>query len=199
MLIGEFYEKVFQLSDETLIQKLMQMTEISFFKKGEIIVRQDETPSKIYFLLDGVFRGFFFDAHGKEITDCFGFEMGAAAISCLGIGNPSPIAMEALTECQVLSIPCMEIMKLMEEHLELVAIYNQMLLIALKKQWEIKSAMYQYDAKERYLWFLDYYPGVIERISNKYVAAFLGISPVTLSRLRRSIREEGFGVCLQGS
>ena len=81
MLIGEFYEKAFQLSDETLIQKLMQMTEISFFKKGEIIVRQDEIPSKIYFLLDGVFRGFFFDAHGKEITDCFGFEMGAAAIS----------------------------------------------------------------------------------------------------------------------
>ena len=84
--------------------------------------------------------------------------------------------------------------------------YNSMLtpqgriqLEALKKQWEIKSAMYQYDAKERYLWFLDYYPGVIERISNKYVAAFLGISPVTLSRLRRSIREEGFGVCLQGS
>ena len=76
MLIGEFYEKAFQLSDETLIQKLVQMTEISFFKKGEIIVRQDETPSKIYFLLDGVFRGFFFDAHGKEITDCFGFEMG---------------------------------------------------------------------------------------------------------------------------
>lgn len=66
MLIGEFYEKAFQLSDETLIQKLMQMTEISFFKKGEIIVRQDEIPSKIYFLLDGVFRGFFFDAHGKK-------------------------------------------------------------------------------------------------------------------------------------
>ena len=36
MLIGEFYEKVFQLSDETLIQKLMQMTEISFFKKGKL-------------------------------------------------------------------------------------------------------------------------------------------------------------------
>ena len=45
--------------------------------------------------------------------------------------------------------------------------------------------MYQYNAQERYEWFLKKYPGVIDLISHKYIASFLGMNPVTLSRLRK--------------
>ena len=40
------------------------------------------------------------------------------------------------------------------------------------------------------MWFLDAFPGLIERIPNKYVASLLGMTPVTLSRLRSELREE---------
>lgn len=36
----------------------------------------------IYFLLDGVSRRFFFDRDRKEITNCFGFELGDSVMSC---------------------------------------------------------------------------------------------------------------------
>ena len=46
---------------------------------------------------------------------------------------------------------------------------------------------------ERYQWFLARYPGLISTVNNKHIASFLGMTPVTLSRLRRQVREQGGG------
>ena len=40
----------------------------------------------------------------------------------------------------------------------------------------------------RYKWFLDKYPGLDGKISSKYIASFINITPVSLSRLRSSLR-----------
>ena len=45
-------------------------------------------------------------------------------------------------------------------------------------------------AMQRYQWFLEAYPGFIDKVSNKHIASFLGMTPVTLSRLRRVLREK---------
>lgn len=51
-------------------------------------------------------------------------------------------------------------------------------------------ARYRYDARQRYLWFLSAYPGLIQKVSNKYVASFLGMNPSTLSRQKAALRNE---------
>ena len=45
-------------------------------------------------------------------------------------------------------------------------------------------------AEERYELFLNEYPGLEHRIPWYYIASFLGITPVALSRIRRKKREE---------
>ena len=62
--------------------------------------------------------------------------------------------------------------------------YNHLLTDALKRHWEIKTMLYKCTAKERYEWFLENYPGLIDQVTNKYIASFLRMSPVTLSRLK---------------
>ena len=59
----------------------------------------------------------------------------------------------------------------------------------MRVHWEIKTITTQHTAIERYQWFLKAYPGLIDHVSNKHIASFLGMTPVTLSRLRRAIRE----------
>ena len=83
-----------------------------------------------------------------------------------------------------------DVLAALEEIPELMEIYNFFLRKALARHWEGKILMHQCAAMERYQWFLREYPGLINAVSNKHIASFLGMTPVTLSRLRRKLREE---------
>ena len=50
--------------------------------------------------------------------------------------------------------------------------------------------LYRTTAMERYEWFLNYYPGLIDVVPHKYIASFLDMTPVTLSRLRKTMHKE---------
>lgn len=138
----------------------------------------------------GIFRGFFIDDSGKEITDCFGFKKGTPIVSTVEIGQPSPIFIEAVEKCGAYSIPIKEVQALMKKSLKVIKTYNQILQTALKKQWDTKMALYQYTAQQKYEWFLEEYAEIANHVSNKNIASFLNITPVTLSRLRGKMKEE---------
>lgn len=190
MRADEFYTNVFQLSDEGLIRRLAGKTRQKNVKKGEVIAQEGEVQSSVYFLVSGVLRGFFLDAKGRDITDCFAFQCGDPAVSCIKFGEPSFVSIEALTDCELFAIPVFDLMELVNDSPQLLRAYNGLLTNALRYHWSMKELMYQYTAMERYQWFLKYYPGLIERVSGKHVASLLGMTSVTLSRLKRAIREE---------
>ena len=100
------------------------------------------------------------------------------------------LSIEALTDSEILCIPIESIRELLKENIFLLQIYNRFLANALERHWEIKNILHKQTAKERYQWFLEAYPGLIDRVSNKHIASFLGMTPVTLSRLRRVLREK---------
>ena len=61
---------------------------------------------------------------------------------------------------------------------------------ALQDIWELKTMLHKCSAQERYQWFLKNYPGLIDQVTNKYIASFLRMSPVTLSRLKTGLEKE---------
>lgn len=189
MRADEFYADAFQLSDKELIRRLADKTKQKSIKKGEVIAQEGEVQSWVYFLVSGVLRGFFLDAKGRDITDCFAFRCGDPAVSCIKFGEASFVSIEALTDCELMAISVFDLMELLNDSPQLVRIYNELLTGALRYHWSMKALMYQYTAMERYQWFLANYPGLIERVSGKHVASLLGMTSVTLSRLKRAIRE----------
>lgn len=191
MSLAELYRDLFGLADEQLIRRLTELGEVRTVKKGYVLYREGEVPSKLTFLLQGLLRGYFLDTGGRDITDCFAFEMGAPATACIALGEPATISIEALEDSQVLELPLGVVLELLEEYPQLYRLYSAFLLDALKRHWEVKAAMYQYTAMERYQWFLRAYPGLCHQVSGKHIASFLGMTQVTLSRLRRTLREAG--------
>lgn len=188
----DFYTQVCGLSDEELIQKMVKATEHRSFRKGEYIAHEGEVINDVYFLEKGVFRGSFVDTNGKDITDCIGFQCGIPAIAfcCMDMDIVSPESIEVLADSSFFFIPISVIIELLKNYLDLTVFYNRMLIMSLNMHRTMKKVLYQYSAPQRYQWFLKEYPGLIDQISNKYIASFLGMSPVTLSRLRRALREE---------
>lgn len=192
MTADEFYRNILCLENKKLIYDLISSTEIRHLKKGEFVVHIGEVQNDIYFMESGIARTFFLDTNGKEVTECFSFRCGTAVLSMnrLEQNCPSPMAIEVIEDGFFFCVPISVIIQLQKQYQEVTTIYNQMLIAAADTHCMLRHILSSYSAMQRYQWFLEEYPGIIHRVSHKYIASFLGMTPVTLSRLRKTLREE---------
>ena len=142
------------------------------------------------FLVSGLFRFFFTDINGIEHTDCFCGDPGFPIMPSMGFDCVLPIDIQALEDSELLVIPVELIQYLVENNMEIMRMYNKMLMESVRRHWETKMALYQYGAEDRYAWFLEQYSGLIDRIPHIYIASFLNMNPVTLSRIRSKKKTE---------
>lgn len=187
----DFYQNVFHLKDKELIQQFSDATKIRCMKRGEYVVRIGEVLNEVYFMEKGITRGYFLDVNGKDVTDCFSFSCGSTVMPfCqLELDISAPMTIEVLEDAKFFCIPIFVVIELQNNYVEVTRLYNQLLIKALNEHWKLKQILNSYTAVQRYQWFLEEYPGLIGKVSNKYIASFLGMTPVTLSRLRRTLRE----------
>ena len=191
----DFYQNVFHLKDKELIHQFSDATKIRCMKRGEYVVRIGEVLNEVYFMEKGITRGYFLDINGKDVTDCFSFSCGSTVMPfCqLELDISAPMTIEVLEDAKFFCIPIFVVIELQNNYVEVTRLYNQLLIKALNEHWKLKQILNSYTAVQRYQWFLEEYPGLIGKVSNKYIASFLGMTPVTLSRLRRTLREENKG------
>lgn len=188
MELQNFYTETLKISDTQLVQTLAENSQIKVIKKGDMLQQIGSISTELYFLTKGLLRGFLLDAKGKEVTDCFAYIRGTPVVPCSDLGTPSLICIEALEDSELISIPFSVVLPLLASNLELISLYNRLLRDSLKMHWENKTILAQCTAAERYQWFLKNYPGLIERVNHRYIASFLGMTPVSLSRTRQTLR-----------
>lgn len=174
------------LSDETLLCHAARAAFVHTLQKGECLIEIGERPSALYFLLDGIVRGYFLDGDGREITDCFGCQFGMPAMPYADFTLPSNVNIVAMEDCRFLAIPMEFVQDLLHTNLEIANIYNRMLLEGVAQHWELKTVLYRFPAAQRVEWFLTRYEGLIDRVPHSCIASFLGMSPVHFSRLRHN-------------
>ena len=189
MKAKEFYRTVMGIRSNDILDKLVKYSKSKKVKKGEMIQAVGDTCSYTSFLVSGLFRGYFLDGNGNDVTDCFAYLPGTPLVSSLGITGPSVVYIEALENSEIIIIKTAVINELVNTQMELAGLYSRLLSNALQMHWENKVAVTNHTAKARYMWFQDRFPGLIHRVSHKYIASFLGMTPVTLSRVRKSIRD----------
>lgn len=186
--MNEFFAECLGFQDPKLVELLGEYAVMEHIKRGSHVVEIGKQMQSVMLLVSGIFRGYLVDEKGCEMTDCFAFQRGDAIIGCNRFEDPSNIEFEALTDCVVISLPMAVIKEALGKFHEMSLFYNECLLEALDRHWRIKRVMYR-PAIDRYRWFLQDYPGLINLVSHKLIATFLGITPVTLSRLRHQDRD----------
>ena len=188
MRIFDFYKDVLNITEDELIDEAVKVTEIKFLKKGEYLFRTGEIPTHICFLMNGVLRGVMLDCNGKDITDCIVFRCGDSVMPDNDFTQPASITMEALTDSQIVCVSITTVLDLLERFPSVTETYRKLLLLSANTHRNLKIATYQYTAVQRYEWFLKEYPGLIDRISHKYIASLLNMTPVTLSKIRSFLK-----------
>lgn len=184
----DFFSNKLGISDPVLLATLVSSTSLCNYDKKTILVSEGMVQECVPFLVSGMLRGFFTDESGREITDCFSYKPGDVALGSCTYGSPSLLSIEVLQDnTQLLLLPVSGAESVVRSSVESMEICNQLLIRALARHLEGKRALLKYDARGKYLWFLKNYPELVGQVSDRCVASFLNMSPVTLSRLKRNM------------
>ena len=193
--LESFYRGQLGIDDEAILKKVVDASRIWDLDVGEALIREGVVPSHLYFLLQGVMRGVLLDNNGKDVTDCIACRPGETVMPDNDFDLPASVTIEVLEDSRVVALPLELVRELLSGHPELMSIYKRFLLWSATMHRDLKIAVYQYDARQRYEWFLEAYPGLIDRIPHKYIAGLLNMTPVTLSKVRKMLREEAGSDC----
>lgn len=186
-----FFCDVLGVQDDALLTTLADHAALATVRKGTRLLEAGSLQSSISFLVSGVVRCFSIDADGHEITDCLISGPGSVLSPTADLGAPAPSSVEVLSDSEIISIDLALVGRLLKTNLAANHLYIRLLTKAWCEHFETRRVVSQLRAKDRYLWFLDNHPDLISRVPNKYIASLLGMTPVTLSRLRADLRGGG--------
>lgn len=154
------------------------------FRKGELLVRIGQVPENFYFICKGLARVYYV-RHDQEVTDYFAIDnQFIGALPGLFTQQPSHKAIEALEDAEVDYFSYAAFDKLCERHHDLERAARKMSIFGMMEgQKRIESIRF-YSAKERYDELERLYPGITNRAPLKYIASYLGVTQVSISRIR---------------
>ncbi|MGZ8540143.1 MAG: Crp/Fnr family transcriptional regulator [Chitinophagaceae bacterium] len=157
-------------------------------RKTQFFIQEGKKEKNISFVLEGNLRQFY-TKDGEEKTTYFYFEnhLMSSYISCI-TGQPSQLSIEGLTDCRLLVFTYDTLQTLYkqshtwERFGRLLAEY---LSIGLEERM---AGLLMLSPEERYQQLLESNKQkILERIPQHYIANYLGITPVSLSRIRNRI------------
>lgn len=158
------------------------------FKKGEIILRENQICKYSYHFLEGIGRKFYMDQDSKEITTEFYFPDDLAlAFESYVFQTPSKEYIECLTDVTVSITDYQKFNALKEKYPKLMEL--DLMITEIHTVWLEQKIleMRTLNATQRYHKLLNNYPHFIKYISLTHIASYLGISLETLSRIRSKI------------
>ena len=154
-------------------------------KKGKFLIKPGSETSHLYFILKGVIRAYIKEDN-KEITTWINEENELiTSIRAFGLDIPAEEYLQALEETELVAIPN-ELTEYLYANFPEANIIGRKLLEENYRGAEERAYISRIPlAQKRYQRFIETRPGLINRISIKYVASYLGMTLETLSRIRR--------------
>jgi CRP-like cAMP-binding protein len=172
-------------------EKLVKISRICYFKKGEYFQRVGDLPHKFGFVISGILRLYYINDSGDEFNKSLCIENDfVAAYSALLQNRASRLSIQALEETTLLVIGYKDYLKLLNQHMCWQILGRRIAENLFIKKEEKESQFLLDSAETRYLKFLKEYPCLEVRIKQYHIASYLGITPVALSRIRTKLRRK---------
>ncbi len=128
---------------------------------------------------------------GELVTNCFGFGSCAIANSQpFDFVSPSYIGCEFLTDGNCFILPAGRYKVITSDYPDMAVKTTEFLVKSIDEQTLHKNIIQNCNAEQRYLWFLEHYEGLIDKIPHHYIASYLGMTTITLSRIRSKLHKK---------
>lgn len=179
----QFFKKFNSISKEAE-NAITEISNIVTIKKNKDLQPIGHTCKTIYFINKGVARIYYYK-DGIDITESFSFENNIIArVESLFTGKPSRKAIQILEDADVVAINANQLFKLYDTFPEIERLFRKIFEAAYVETVNRIEGMQFHSAEERYNALLNEAPNVVMKVPLKYVASYLGITQVSLSRIR---------------
>jgi CRP-like cAMP-binding protein len=185
--IKDIVKSIYPVSGNSLNQ-IIDLIEYQEINKGSCFIEKGTRDYHEYFLLDGICRSFVLNPEGEEITIAF-FNPGTVLSPFVtrtveGISN---LNFQALTDIKLGMMDASEFLNLMVDQLDTREFGNMVLKIELKNKVDKEIGHASLTAKERLLKFREQYAMLENLVPHTTIATYLGITNISLSRLRKEL------------
>ena len=150
------------------------------------VLRAGQPARTLAFVVRGCVRTFATDAQGREAVLAFAWEgwwCGDAAST--GAGLPATLSIQALEATDVLHLSLERLEHLCQQVPTFERFFRLLFQNGFLLEQRRLQALLQWPAEERYRRFCRQYPRLSQRVAQKYLASYLGITPEFLSAVRK--------------
>jgi CRP-like cAMP-binding protein len=185
------------------VSKLVPLTDEEFpvctslilpkrLRKGAYLVQGGEVSKYVAFVTSGLLRSYGIDKKGGERIVQFGLEgWWITDLYSFLTGKPGTQYIDAMEDSDVLLVDSATYEKLCTT----VPKFERYFRILLQNNYiathrRLLSAI-SLSAEERYLQMLEEYPTIVQRVAQRHIASYLGITPEALSRIRNRLARSG--------
>ncbi len=172
------------ITDDTMGPILSKFSEKHYNKK-EHLLQFDSISNYEFFVTSGCLRTYIVDYNGVEHNIFFSIEnWWSGDLQSFIDRTPASYSIQALENTTVLAISHESWKILINEVPEFLKYSRGLFRNAVIAQQNRIVQNLSFTAKERYQYFIEHYPNLVQRIAQKHIASYLGITPEFLSMLR---------------
>ena len=164
-------------------------------KKGEIVYKQGSIPVYGGYIFQGCLRHYHIQKNDRKET-AVGFEFEDACFGDLRsifYNEPATTSLQAIEDTVIGRLDKAYYLHLFEH----CKPFAKLMILSMEKKYNnlVSEAIQarNEDAEERYLKMIEMYPHILQRVSQRYIASYLGIKPQSLSRIRKKIATPATG------
>lgn len=170
--------------DEEATKDLLNKAKQKSFQKGDLILRRGEVCRYLYFIDKGLTKLFFSTEEKEFIMRFFAENAMFTSLDSYLTQTPAHYEIMALEPTELTLINFTTVETLCQKHHSVETVFRKLISVAALNMMKRVSEMLDQNASERYKNFVNENNALLQRISLGDLASYLGITQVSLSRIR---------------
>ena len=160
------------------------------YKKGELLLENGQVSEEFFFIISGCVR-MYYTVEGEEKTAFFYTEdTFVSSYQSFIHQTPAQHSLQCIEPCQLALITQEVAMAILEQFPKFETLTRMAMEEELATYQEIVASYIILTPLQRYIRLLDTRPDLVTRVSQRTLATFIGVTPESLSRIRKRIRDQ---------
>ncbi len=155
-------------------------------RKKELILKTGQICKRLYFVESGSLRAFAVNREGKESTIMFAVQdWWITDMDCFVNRKPTSLSIEALENSEVVGLNFHALEELYQKVPKFERFFRILFQNAYVREQQRALHSISFTTEERYWQFVKKYPAIAEKVTQKQIASYLGVTPEFLSSVKK--------------